>query len=382
MSHYPVMVCLPGDLTLEQVPDALTAALAPYDENLDAPLYRKYEEGSPADHWWVNAMRKDREGYERMLRDGREETRARLIREFAAKATEWENETPQQKADKEIADYEWTAERDIGENPTWASVAWAYNEKWHWSESGTPAPVPGNVPDNEVNLDWLCIDEGGMAYTWSRYNPQSKWDYWRVGGRWSGYFQAKEIGPETLEPASHWDGPSTAALDKLACDGGRKRLLDFEAMRERAGVEADVAYSAYQGLVDRFGTAKPWRHFAELAQVQAITWDEAREQYRNQTLIRGHEALPDGERLIGFMGCLVEEFFLPRVEYVLSKRAAAVPAYGTLTLKGEWAAPGRMGWWGVSSDEAGDRDAYNIAMNAYLGELAEDTWLIVVDCHI
>ena len=60
----------------------------------------------------------------------------------------------------------------------------------------------------------------------------------------------------------------------------------------------------------------------------------------------------------------------------------AVPGYATISTDGRWMAPGKMGWFGVSSDSTDDRIGYWEAANAYIEALPDDTWLVALDCHI
>lgn len=363
MTHYTVMVCLPGTVT--DIDAAISLAMAPYDENMTVEPRRDYEEGTPEDHWFVSSIRRNAEH----LREG---TGVKPYDPdgFFSYSSDRSKKTP----DEQRAEFaEWAALEAQLDNPvTWPTVAKLHNERYDHQERDE---------DGDLNREMLHVDEDGRAYTWTTYNPDSKWDYWRIGGRWSGYFIAKVMAPELLQPEQHWDGPRVAELGRTNCDGGPKRLLDFEAKREAAGIEADERYSRYEKLVSEHGTAKPWSHFYGLVEVKALDWDAARAQYGEQPLIFAHRQLPYEEQLTG-MGCIVDEFFLPRVEYILAARAGAMPAYATLTLSGEWAAPGRMGWWGASSDERGDREAYHVAMNKYLDELKPDTLLVVLDAHI
>jgi hypothetical protein len=159
--------------------------------------------------------------------------------------------------------------------------------------------------------------------------------------------------------------------------------LDFAAMRESHAEAAGKRYDRWESLLAEHGPAKPWSHFAGLAQVEEITWDEARRQYRKQPLIVAVTALEDcDEWLVGWGDCAVEAFTPPRDEYVRLAAASAVPSYALVSLDGRWGAPGRMGWFGMSSDGPGEREAYDLDANRYLDQLAPDDLLVVIDCHI
>jgi len=71
---------------------------------------------------------------------------------------------------------------------TWQQVADAYNERYRQDE------------------DPMLVDESGRAYVVSTRNPDAKWDYWRIGGRWGGAFPYRqELGGEVIKPERDWD---------------------------------------------------------------------------------------------------------------------------------------------------------------------------------
>src|SRR5688500_7755885 len=100
------MVCLPADT--KDVDEALTAALAPYDENVAVEPYQSYEDGSAEDYWLTGALRADLDGFRRTEVEGIEAVRAALVAEYAAKVAL--GEEPREKADKDIEGYRWAGE--------------------------------------------------------------------------------------------------------------------------------------------------------------------------------------------------------------------------------------------------------------------------------
>lgn len=325
MSHFSVLIALPAGTPPQRIEDEIGRRMERWNEDRSVEPYRSYEEGAPEEYWWVGSVRE--------------------------KDAVW-------------------AER-LGENPTWETVAQLYNERFgHGKELATE----GDRTDSET----LHYDaESGRAFTMSTYNPESMWDYWRIGGRWRGYFRAKQDGPGLITSRSDWDSPKEAKPG-LRADGGPKRLLDFEAMRVEAEVRANGEYDKWDAICLGTPHADGWPHFVGLVDVGEITIDEARRQYREQPRI---EAARRAD--IGDWDCPVEKFMSGREEYVVEARRGAVPGYALVTLDEEWVAPGRMGWFGMSSDEAGSRSACRSAVNAYLDEkVADDDLLIALDCHI
>lgn len=372
MSHYSVLVCLPADTPLLDLEKHLDAVMARWDENRAVPRYRDYEEGDPAAYWWVGSLRRDREGLMRMQKDGREATRERLIDEFRAKASDWERETPEEKVDKEIADFEWSERFDLGQTPTWAQVAEAYNAKWH----------PGNevaTTDDDSDSERLLIDEDGRAYTWSTRNPEAKWDYWRIGGRWREYFVARENGAGLVTSKRSWDSPPEGpVLDRLRVDGGPVGLLDFATMRDERAERDLRKYDRWQEIVAEHGAPPAWRDLYGLVDLKEIDIEEARRRYNTHPAIRAAR-----EAEIDTWDQSIEEAYgTSREEFERLARLAAVPGYALVTLDGEWKAPGRMGWFGMSSDEAGEREGYWLDANAYLEALDPGVLVVALDCHI
>jgi hypothetical protein len=531
MSHFSVLVCVPGDTDLSQLEDVMADILAPYDEGRRVEPYRDYEEGSPEDYWWVSSVRRGAEHH----RDGTglKPHNPNMIGSFSTAET---RRTPDEQRAEFAEDARW-AER-LGMHPDWETVVRLYNEKYH---PGNELAAAGDTGDSE-RLHYE--PESGRAYTWSTYNPEtygmvccpggegrkedqptwdevlrvlrgneasggvspgeanprqavrvlqdlhagtqsstnagaaqamapstdlrnhargvrpalvgtgrsvrdlsggaagstvagtgpgddsrggplssdgrgegpvvcpvqqhswdgqgrhilancgnplphephqrasgllggSKWDYWRIGGRWGGYFPVKVEGPGLVYGANSWDSPKETP-DGPRCDGGPIRLLDFEAMREDAATKAHDRYDRWEKVCADTPPAKSWSHFIGLVEVKEIDINTARRQYHEQPRIVAAKKAD----LDQWDGCVVDEFLSDRDEYVAAARRAAVPGYALVTLDREWVAPGRMGWFGMSSDEPGERGGYHIAVNTYLDQLDPGTLLVAVDCHI
>lgn len=313
MTHFTVTVAVqpnPG-----QDPEkALTALLAPFDENLEVPEYRDYQPGPASEYWAVDWLREER------LLHG--------------------------------------CDTDL----TWEQVAQA----WNGTDDGRDRP--------------LLIDPAdGRPYHTCTYNQQSKWDYWRVGGRWGGYFPTRDFDAYAAcarwAPRRDWDSPQQTGPGRV--DGGQKRHLDFAALRQEAADKANAEYDLWEQATGHLPEAKPLSHFQQ--QIGAsYTVEQARTDYRSQPRIQAIKGT-DMDRLFG---CPIEHYQKPREVAVEVARARAVPGYATLTADGRWMAPGEMGWFGMSSDTESERIGYWEAANAYLESLPDEAYVFVVDCHI
>ena len=111
-------------------------------------------------------------------------------------------------------------------------------------------PVPfGQHPDlsGEHKYGYTLVDvEGQVTKVVNRTNPNRKWDWWVIGGRWSGMLKLKD--GATGERGQ----PGVMGTQRNAgsgyCDSALKGDIDLEGMRNAAGEEAaanwDKAFQA------------------------------------------------------------------------------------------------------------------------------------------
>src|SRR5262245_57979732 len=132
MSHFTLVIELPVGTAAADYTTEAERLLEPFSENRRVAPYRDYEEAAtPRDASLYAALR-------------------------------------EKGALHDVAD----------EDVTWELYVNAYNERYC---------------DGPDDSDRRYVDpESGRVYTLSTYNPDSKWDWWSVGGRWRGYFTAVE----------------------------------------------------------------------------------------------------------------------------------------------------------------------------------------------
>lgn len=150
MSHFTVVVCLDD-------PEKLDEALAPFDENMQVAPYRSYAEGEAKYHWLYSSLK---------LADENDRTGTGVKPYKPGWSSQSSKDSPEAQRQKIAEDA--ARFRSLPEAVTWADIARVYNEMY-----------PGDD-------DPLLVDEQGRAYTMSTYNPESRWDWYQVGGRWKG----------------------------------------------------------------------------------------------------------------------------------------------------------------------------------------------------
>lgn len=166
----------------------------------------------------------------------------------------------------------------------------------------------------------------------STYNPDSKWDWYAIGGRWDGQLRLKDGTP---------------------VNGASAGLVDWDAMfsRSPADAERDAAF-----------------------------WDE----YVLGNVPEGVE--DEGEYIYNRFGCIPyrREYYLEsygtREEYV--RRMGLWSTYAVLDDEG-WHEPGAMGWWGCSAATPESRKDWEDGFRSrFVDTLDPEDIVTVVDCHI
>jgi hypothetical protein len=208
-------------------------------------------------------------------------------------------------------------------------------------------------------------------YENSRYgymhNPQAKWDWYQVGGRWSGYFKAKPGTQGHLGEISQGNPPEAGWFDVM-----RKGDIDFNAMILEAQVEANKKYDLYEAAIAGLEVPKTWQEFHK----DFDDIDDARTAY---AALPYNKALRDA-KLDSWAGDAVKIFGVGRDAYV--KRAGYNTFVPYAVLKdGEWVAKGEMGWFGMSNESV-EQDVWHERIAEMLLALPDDTIITAVDCHI
>jgi len=192
-------------------------------------------------------------------------------------------------------------------------------------------------------------------------NP--KWDWYQLGGRWTGFFLAKpgchgitgEAGIMTEVPEIGW------------YDAMRKGDIDFQGMRQRAANKAGQRWDSL--ALATAGLPRPQSWDALRAQHDNI--DAARVAYRNQPYIVAAAKA-------GFHD--IDPYQVPRDEFTLRAWNRAISTFAVVK-DGEWYERGEMGWWACVSNEKPEAQ-WETEFQALLEAVPDDTLLSVFDCHI
>ena len=170
----------------------------------------------------------------------------------------------------------------------------------------------------EVYKDML--GEDGNEY--STYNPESRWDWWQIGGRWN-------------------------------CS-----LRDYNGEYHNTLKIADWDYN-YINSENITDCSRLW----EIAVEGAEPTEEEKKDY-----------------ILWYKPEYYIEKYGNKSNYI--KSILTFSTYALLTPDGEWLEPGKMGWWGVSRAELVDQGLWERDFTSLIDTFDKDMYVTIVDCHI
>lgn len=193
---------------------------------------------------------------------------------------------------------------------------------------------------------------------WGRYtNPNTKWDWYVLGGRWKGYFK--------LKGNNDW------------VDQAIIRYVDFEGMKEKAKNKANDFYErverACSGTIPKL--EKSWKDCQKF--FNCI--DEARSFYHQQESVAYFNESINKDENIGFF-TNIEDFQITKEEYIKNAELFSIPTFAVVK-DSEWFEKGSMGWFGCVFEEK-EKTNWRDEFNKLIENLPGDTLLSLYDCHI
>ena len=241
---------------------------------------------------------------------------------------------------------------------------------WAASQYGCQMITQFETPDleNEQKYGWVRVDAtGNVTEVIDRTNPNKRWDWYRLGGRWTGYFPLKRGARGLCGKAGLMTDPARAGY----VDQARKDAIDWERLRDEKGEKARAEYQKVMAVVGDAPAPQSWE--SVLSQFAGES-QKARDFYHSQEWIKRKNTDRD------LFWCDAEDFQCTEAEYVQRGRDRAGVTLAVLK-DGQWYEKGRMGWFGLMFDEK-DQTEWNHRVSALLDELPGDTLLSVYDCHI
>jgi hypothetical protein len=250
---------------------------------------------------------------------------------------------------------------------------------------GRKSVLFGEKPDlaEEHKYGYVLLDENGdVAKVINRTNPNKKWDWYQIGGRWNGFFKLKagltgvqgECGvPALFDP--DYKPPTADRADQCF-----KGDIDIEAMRDEAGATAAKNYDLFASVIEGLPPIVSWEEILEKHGLENI--DAARDESARLVHILYHaqpavKALRENKDTVWFEP---NNFACSREEYIQTARDGALMTFA-IVKDGKWHERGKMGWFAFVSNEK-ESGEWESEFNALIDSAPAYTLFTVVDCHI
>lgn len=198
-----------------------------------------------------------------------------------------------------------------------------------------------------------CIECDGTGRKMSIYNPKSKWDWYQIGGRWTGLLPLK---PEAL--GKGWVGEPTLLFEEGDVNRIKREAAEKVSQASFGDIDWDRLQQASPEELEHMNQFWDW--------VEGKISEEGARERHIFTLFRKGYYL---------------ERYKTREEYI--RRGTLFSTWVVVTADGEWHEKGKMGFWAMSDEtheEAEDWD--NHYFDRFLKNLEPDTLITIVDCHI
>lgn len=237
------------------------------------------------------------------------------------------------------------------------------------------------LKEKYVTFEAFCEEYHGSSMHDGRYgywhNPNAKWDWWQLGGRWAGFLMVKKgsntagRGSQTLLARDDmYEG------DPLRADCARLGDIDWDGMFKAAVDRAGKRWDAEMAeIAKRDKSEAEWRvQFSEMDAEIMSRFKRMCEHYRLSETWESY-------RLWSLNPLFSDVNFLDTKDRASHVAKVSVPSTFAFLKDGQWGERGEMGWFGLVRDEK-DCGAWEKEFEQMLETLPEDTMIWIVDCHI
>ena len=314
MSHFNVAVILDGETSLDDL-------LAPYCENTDNPEFLEFFD--------------IQDEYEKKFN-------TETMDAIQAQDGVWH--TPFDDCFKTQTTEQFYENSLTGSGPRcwWEKDANGNKVFFYYSHEGcatSERPISELFENFDAYIDYVGYrrDESQGRYGWWG-NPNAKWDWYLVGGRWKGMLKAScgENGqPSFVSPV--------------------KNKIGYYDIARIGDVDFSPDQDAYQRAI---------RFWEVVVEEQPLRENENKEDF--------------------FSLCKKEyyfEYYKTKEQY--ARECSEFSTFAVVTNDGEWHEKGTMGWFGMSSETGEEsRQWHNSWFDTFIKNADPDWRIAIVDCHI
>lgn len=227
-------------------------------------------------------------------------------------------------------------------------------------------------------------------------NPSAKWDWYQIGGRWSGLLKLKPgatVGSDGFLGEPSW-ATDTSSIDERSVDCCQIKNLDVGHYIKETVKQAEEFWAAWE--IFKKSKIDPWEKerwngvrgdaidvgLLKVLHSGKEPSDEERDFAVKWRDMPGTGNLSDDDpRLDNYdvfdMKTTREEFIAKALD-----NFNPLSTYAVLTEEG-WTSPGEMGWFGMRLLYSAEENMeHKKNFMKFIENHPQDTWLVVVDCHI
>jgi len=211
-------------------------------------------------------------------------------------------------------------------------------------------------------------------------NPNAKWDWFQIGGRWQGCLHVKK-GARSAKNGE----PSLLMKDHKfeddKVDAAQKCDIDFEGWKADTDKQLEEWWKKYQQLLK--GTLKE-----DDNPFYGMHYDLCQMGLRETPAVNDKEIEAARKKSPKDRSKWPEAVWMTKeitkAELEINYRwRFEFNTYAACTEKEGWLEKGKMGWFGCSTDKSEDREKWGKSFfNRFFLNAPEDEWFAVVDCHI
>jgi hypothetical protein len=241
---------------------------------------------------------------------------------------------------------------------------------------GEQPDATGNRKHESHKYGYALLDiRGDVVKVVKRTNPNKKWDWYQIGGRWTGFFKLKvhamagALGIASLLCVMELEYKAPGADRADQCFIGD---VDVEGMRSEAGTKAAETYDKFHLIADPHPLIVPW---SEIRERHGDDIEAARKEYHAQPGVKALNATKEFS-----WDCDPSDYAVSREVFIQKARDRAFTTFAVVK-DGQWYEKGSMGWWGMVSGEQ-DQQEWNAHFNSLIDGLPASTLVTLVDCHI
>ncbi|EHW7991892.1 hypothetical protein K3J40_002361 [Escherichia coli] len=205
--------------------------------------------------------------------------------------------------------------------------------------------------NDQHKFGYAIVRGGELIKAVRRTNPNKQWDWYVLGGRWSGFLL-------------HKNGDRVDTI--------KKGDLDIEGAIAQKAIDAKRSHEAFMSAIAGHELPSAWSAVRE----EFENIDEAREVYNAQPAIKAIK----GSAVARIFGGEVEYYGIDEQLFVSSQVDSTFSTYAII-YENKWLSKGEMGWWGCSTDNMSQGE-WDKLVNELINKLPDDTLLSVYDCHI